>query len=344
MKRIAAMIHGNGTVEAVEQDVPELKENSVLVKIHASLISPGTEMNGVRLRREKPVKDGDYVFGYSSAGEIVEVKGDCKGLKVGQRVGCLTGGHVSLAVVPVNLAVPIPDDMTYEQATFLSLAATALQSVHRTEPMLGEYGVIAGLGIVGNMASQLFRISGARVLAWESLANRIAIAKKCGIADVVNIKEADAEASTKAFAAPYGLDFALVAFGGNAQKAFDSIHKCMKVSADTHEMGRITLVGGCSIEFRGGAASGNLDVRASSRTGAGYHDTAWEFGKDYPAVFVQFTSQRNAREIVRLISEKRLLVDPVITNRIPLERVGDAAELLITHPDREMGIILTQDK
>jgi threonine dehydrogenase-like Zn-dependent dehydrogenase len=55
---------------------------------------------------------------------------------------------------------------------------------------------------------------------------------------------------------------------------------------------------------------------------------------------VQFTTQRNLQEIVRLINEKRLLVDPMITHRLPLSEVGQAADLLLNQPNQAMGIIL----
>ena len=338
MKRETVVIRGNGAVEMEEREIPQMVPNSVLVKIHAALISPGTEVSVIRQRREKAADD-DIVLGYSCAGEIVEICGDARGLTVGQRVGCMSGGHVSHAVVPVNLVVPLPDEVSYEEGCFLSLAATALQGVRRTDVKLGEYGTVLGLGIVGNLAAQLFRISGARVLGMEGMKLRLEIAERCGI-QTLDINAGDSEPAVKAWADPYGLDFSLIAFGGNAQAAFDSIHRCMKVSADGHEMGRITLLGGCSIEFKGGAWSGNLDVRASSRTGAGYHDKAWELGADYPAVFVQFTSQRNARELVRLIAERRLLVRPLITGEMALSQAAQAYDLLIEHPDRHMGIIL----
>ena len=79
----------------------------------------------------------------------------------------------------------------------------------------------------------------------------------------------------------------------------------------------------------------------SSRTGAGYHDHDWELGKDYPAGFVQFTTQRNCRELIALIAEKRLLVDQLTTHRIPLENIREAGDLLVEHPDQALGVILT---
>ena len=105
-------------------------------------------------------------------------------------------------------------------------------------------------------------------------------------------------------------------------------------------MGNIVLIGGCKVEVGGGAWSGNLDFRASSRTGAGYHDTAWEHGRDYPAVFCEYNTRRNMHEFLTLLSEKRVKVAPMITHRLPLAEVGAAADLLLEHPDQALGMIL----
>lgn len=344
--RKAARITCDGKVVCVAQDIPELKENEVLIKVHCTLISPGTEMNTVKSRRAEAAPAGtESNFGYSSAGEIAAIKGDAHGLKVGMRVAGMGGGscHADWNCVPVNLVVPIPDGVSYEEATFASLAATSLQAVRRTEPKLGEYGMVLGLGIVGNVAAQLYTLSGARVIGWEALRRRRAIARKCGLRSLVDFTKVDAGEESKVFAAPYGMDFALLAFGGNADSAFESLKKAMKLSADGHMMGRVVVVGGCRFSFAGGANNGNIDVRCSSRTGAGYHDPAWEYGKDYPPGFVQFTSRRNACELLRLIAEKRLKVQPLITHRMKLEEVGAAAELLIAHPDKALGVILEMD-
>ena len=253
----AAVVTYNGQVECREMPLPELKDNEVLVKVHCSLISPGTEMNNPRNLRSKPAEDKNYAgqFGYSSAGEIIAVKGDVKDLKVGMRVACMGGGakHASFNCVPVNLVVPIPDNVTYEEATFASLAATSLQAVRRTEPQLGEYGIVLGLGIVGNLAAQLYQLSGARVLCWEALRSRRTIARKCGLKNSIDFRKVNAVEESKKFAAPYGVDFALMAFGGNADKAWENVLASMKVSADGHQMGRIVAVGGCKFTVGGGA-------------------------------------------------------------------------------------------
>ena len=344
MQRTAAIFTGSGEVKARQEELPELKQNEVRIKVAASLISPGTEMAGVKGKREKPdLEAKDTNFGYANAGEIIEIKGDVKDLKVGMRVAAMGGGgahHANYANVPVNMVVPIPDSVTYAQATYACLGATSLQAVRRADIKLGEYGMILGQGIVGNLAAQLSQINGGRVIGWEGFESRIAMAHACGINNVVNFREADPVEASKEFAAPYGMDFAVMAFGGPATEAFNSIKECMKVSADGHIMGNVVLVGGCLVEIGGGANTGNLNIKIASRTGPGYHDSEYEYGKDYPNAFVQFTTQRNLREIINLIAEKRLLVDPMTTHTLPLEEVGKAADLLINTPDKAMGIVL----
>jgi threonine dehydrogenase-like Zn-dependent dehydrogenase len=338
------MINGAGQVSVEEENLPALKTNEVLIKVHASLISPGTETGMVKKRRENPdMSIKPVAFGYANAGKIIEINGEAKGLKKGMRVAAMGAGyalHANYACVPVNMAVPIPDNVSYAQAAYACLGATALHGVRRVLPQIGEYGLVLGLGIVGNLTAQLCQLSGARLLVWETISSRKDIAGKCGIKNIINPKECDGVEAAKAFSAPYGVDFAVFAFGGEATDAFNMVMQCMKVSPDTHQMGRIVLVGATRISFGGGAASGNVDIRAASRTGPGYHDPAYEYGADYPNVFVDFTTRRNLREIIGLISEKRLLIDPVTTHAMALENAPEAVELLISQPDKALGIIL----
>lgn len=343
--RRVALISGSGKVLLRTEPTPELKPGQILIKVHASLISPGTEVMVMRMRRHSPDETVEpLVFGYSNAGEVLAVSPGCNRFKVGQRVVAMGGGyamHTDFACVPVNLAVPLPDNVSYHDAVYCCLAATALQSVYRTEPQLGEYGAVLGLGIVGNLAAQFYQLTGCRVIAWEGMDSRIQIANACGLENIVNIHKSDTVAATKEFASPYGLDFANIAFGGDATEPLQQVVQCMKVSADTHQMGRIVLVGGAKVTFSGGASMGNLDIRAASRTGPGYKDDAYEHGRDYPNAFVQFTTQRNMREIVRMMAEQRLHVAPLTTHRAPLDQVSEMMELLLTSPEKAVGVVLT---
>ena len=344
LERRTAIITGAGKVLTRREPTPELKPGQMLIKVHASLISPGTEVMTMRTRRQSPDDAVEpLAFGYSNAGEVVAVDQSCDRFKPGQRVVAIGAGyatHSTYVCVPVNLAVTLPDAVPYEEAVYCCLAATAMQSVYRTAPIIGEYGAVLGLGIVGNLASQFYQLAGCRVIAWEGVESRIRIANTCGISNVANFRQSDPVAATKAFACPYGLDFANIAFGGDATEPLQQVVNCMKLSADTHPMGRIVLVGGAKVAFSGGASMGNLNILAASRTGPGYKDESYEHGRDYPNAFVQFTTQRNMREIVRLLEEKRLNVVPLTTHCSPLDNVGEMMEMLLESPEKALGVVL----
>ncbi|MBP5638608.1 MAG: hypothetical protein J6X55_03960, partial [Victivallales bacterium] len=94
MKRIVGVVFYDGRIGVEEEEMPELVDNQVLVEVHSSLISPGTEMALARnLRKKHEAADSSpHKFGYSNAGIILETKGDVKGLKPGMRVACMGGG------------------------------------------------------------------------------------------------------------------------------------------------------------------------------------------------------------------------------------------------------------
>lgn len=347
-RKVSSIVVGvDGHLVLREAPLPALKDGQALVKVAVSLVSPGTEMGMLKTRRSKADPEAkECPFGYSGAGEILEIKGDCHGLKPGMRVACMGAGyaqHANYANVPVNMILPIPDSVSYEQASYACLGATALQSVRRAGPKIGENAIVVGLGIVGNLASQLLSLSGVNVAGWETTSFRMDVARRCGINSLVNPKDVDPVVATKALFAPYSAEIAIFAFGGSATKTYESISKCMCVSADTHMMGRAVLVGGCELVLNGGAANGNIDIRVSSRTGPGYKDAAYEFGRSYPACFVQFDTQRNLKVIIDNIASGRLHVDPITSHRIPMAKPDEAADLLLDHPDKALGVIFKME-
>ena len=140
--------------------------------------------------------------------------------------------------------------------------------------------------------------------------------------------------------AGYGMDFGVIAFGGDGTEALKQIVASLKVTPDTHRMGRIVIVGGATISHGFAAALGNVDVRSAARTGPGYHDEEYEHGREYPRVFVEWTTQRNLRECLRAMADGRLRVAPLITQRFGLEEIGQAVDELVERPAGALGVIL----
>jgi len=347
-KRTVAAVTGKGSITLIEQDVPPLTDGTVLVEVHSSLVSPGTELGGWRrLRAEldepKPLAE-PRPFGYANAGVVLETGEGVRGLRPGDRVACMGSGyalHADYAVVPQNLCAPLPDEVSFAQGAYGHLAATALHALRRGEPGFGEFTGVVGLGIVGQLAARLHQLAGRFVIGWDVIPLRCRVARGWGIDTAVLAGSEDEVAATEAFTAGAGLDSAVLAFGGDATAAVESIERCLKRSPDGHPVGRIVVVGGCKFPYTSSLT--NVDIRRASRTGPGYHDEPWERGADYPPVFVRWSTRANLQLCIRLIAAGRLDVNCLTTHTIPLARAEAGIAAIINEPDEILGVVFEME-
>lgn len=151
MKRKIAAIDGSGQGVCIEEDLPAIGPGEILVRVEASLISPGTELGNVGQIRKKPDPNKQpRPFGYTNAGVVERVGAAVEQFKPGQGVACMGGGyalHADWVCVPQNMSVAIPEGVRFEEAASVHLAATGLHAVRRTAPVYGENGVVVGLGL-----------------------------------------------------------------------------------------------------------------------------------------------------------------------------------------------------
>lgn len=344
-KRIVAARCDDRRIRLIEQDVPPLAPGAVLVRVRASLVSPGTELGGwagFSARPQEPASQTEpRPFGYSNAGVVMAVGEGAEEFAPGDRVGCIGGNyamHTDYAVVPHHLCVALPTEVDFAQGCYAMLTATALHAVRRGEPTLGESAVVVGLGPVGQLTARLYQMAGAFVVGWDTVALRREIAQQWGIDATVAVGADDVVAATRAFTRGYGLDAAVIAYGGEANQTVEDLEKSMKRSPDGHPMGRLVMVGQPHFEFK--STLTNLDYRRAARTGAGYHDEDWEFGAPYPSVFMRWTTRTNLELCMRLIAAGKVNVDVLTTHRIPLADVEAGIDAIIDDPDSILGVVL----
>lgn len=330
-----------GYIEVQEQPIPPLEPGTALVKVHASLISAGTEISRLRDRPRTP-GGSQRVFGYQNAGIVLEVGEGCRNLTPGTRVACMGGPysvHGEYAVVPQNLITPLPENVSYAEGAFIALAATAMQAVRRSDLVWGEEAAVLGLGIVGQLVAQICQIAGARVLAFDPLPLRVECARRAGVLLACTDTGEAAVSRVAAVTEGRGLDCAFLCVGDASNQVFPYVYKMMKRAPDTHAYGRVVSVGG-TLTHGMGASLGNLDIRSSARTGPGYHDPEYEYGRDYPEVFVRWSTQAHIRLFARWVSEGRLNVKDLITTRVPLEKAPEACYSLMDEPERHLGVVI----
>jgi threonine dehydrogenase-like Zn-dependent dehydrogenase len=247
--------------------------------------------------------------------------------------------HTGYAVVPHHLCAPLPENVGFEEGAYGHLAATALHAVRRARPELGEIFSVVGLGLVGQLTARLLQLAGCDVIGWDTLTPRLRTARRLGIKHTLNPAGEDPVAATLDVTGPQGLDGAVLAFGGDAGAVYEKILACLKRSPDGHPMGRIVVVGGARLAIPWMPA--NYDVRMASRTGPGYHDEAWEYGTDYPPVFMRWTTRTNLELCLRMMSDKRLNVKVLTTHRIPLAEADERIAALLPRAERVLGVVFT---
>jgi NADPH2:quinone reductase len=185
-------VGGPENLQYMELPTPEPGEGEVLVKLQAS----GVNFIDVYFRTgfykapETPVK-----LGNEGAGTVVAT-GKGAVLKAGQRVAytMARGSYAEYALVPERLLVPLPDEVSFEDAAAVMLQGmTAHYLTHSTFALQpGNTCLIhAAAGGAGLMTVQMAKIAGATVIGTCSTSEKAQIAKESGADHVILYSEAD---------------------------------------------------------------------------------------------------------------------------------------------------------
>ena len=210
---LVANYYSNRDIRLEERPIPKIDEGECLIKIHASSICGSDLMEWYR-KDSVPV-----VLGHETAGEIIEVGPGVNHLKVGDRVvashhvPCLECRHcrrgheticktlhrttfdpggfsqyVRLPKINTRLGVfQIPENVTYEEASFAEPLACVLRGQNRANLNEGDAVAIIGSGIAGILHISLAKFRGAEyIIASDINKMRLPWAKKFG-ADMVTL-------------------------------------------------------------------------------------------------------------------------------------------------------------
>jgi threonine dehydrogenase-like Zn-dependent dehydrogenase len=339
-----ACISNHAHVGIQEKPLQEPAAGEMLIRVECSLISPGTELQGLHNRSAKCYTGEEvwYEFGYQNAGVVADANG-CAGFADGDRVACMGAGyapHSNWSVVPQNLVWKLPDAVSFEEGAFTNLLGTALWATRRSQIQFGAHAAVVGLGIVGQLIAQICTLNGAHVIGIDRVAMRKEVALQLGAEYAADFDPNNIAGWKQKYTRGYGIDVGFVAFGGDASNVMTQLALVIKQSPDMHAYGKIVVVGAVQINAVLPAVFGNVDICASSRTGPGYHDKAWERGVEYPQALVPWNTQRNLEECFHAIASKKLNLAPLITHCVSLDEVPTACEQLVKHPEEALAVVV----
>ena len=171
-------------------------------------ISHGTEMSLYRgtapfatqafdleLRAFVPREQGTIYpmrLGTEYVGEVIEIGAGVVEVAVGDLVYG-RGGHRDIQQAPAAELVRLPDGLEPEAALFVHHGCVALNALHDAKMRLGDSVGVFGLGVIGLLALQMARLSGARrVFGADTFAMRRQLALEYGAEDGVRPAGGDA--------------------------------------------------------------------------------------------------------------------------------------------------------
>ncbi len=368
MKQVLQYPRRNGLV-LEECPHPVCKEGGLLVKNRFSLISPGTEraiidlatkslagkarsrpdlvkqvldkikteglmntLNKVRARLNVPIP-----LGYSSSGVVTEVGSGVADYGVGDRVACAGFGYASHAdeiFVPKNLAVPLPQNLTFEEGAFVTLGAIALWGVRQAGVTLGERVAVIGLGLLGQLTVQILRASGCQVIGVDIDQTRLDETARFGAELLVNSSDDNAERSIWHFTEGNGADAILITA---ATKSSQPVEFAATIARDR---ARVVMVGDVTMNLpRKPFYDKELSLSLSRSYGPGRYDSTYEEqGHDYPIGYVRWTENRNMRAFLDLVASGRIDVKSLVSDTVDITAAATAFERI--EAEKVLGILL----
>lgn len=200
-------------------EAPRPASNQVLVDIKACGLNFADLLMMKGTYQDTP--PAPFTLGMEVAGTIAATGSEVSTAQVGQRVAVFggTGGLAEQGAYPAASCVPIPDQMSFEDAAAFQIAygTSHVALDHRARLQPGEHLVVLGAaGGVGLTAVEIGRKMGAKVTAIARGADKLAVAENAGAHHLI---EANSENLRDQIKALGGADVVYDPVGGDGFKA-----------------------------------------------------------------------------------------------------------------------------
>jgi len=240
----AAVYRGPNQLAAESMPVPALSDGEILVRVRACGVC-GTDIKKIQHGLVPPPR----IFGHETAGEVVMTGAAVTRFSPGDRVAiyhhipcrrCFfcerklysqcehyrrtgttagfepAGGGFAQYVRVMDWiveqgTVPIPEDVSFEEASFLEPLNTCLKALETARLESGETIVILGQGPVGLLMMQAAVCAGAHVIGLDFMHTRLAVARELGAGHALDPRTDDVASVLGKITEGRGADLVIVA-------------------------------------------------------------------------------------------------------------------------------------
>lgn len=342
----AAVYRGMQDVRLEAVAVPEIGAGELLVRVHTCGVC-GTDLKKIATGSHSAPR----IFGHETAGVVAAVgpgvsdfhPGDrvvvfhhipcgecyycrhqtfaqCETYKrVGSTAGFEPSGGGFAEYVRVmdwivrRGTVPIPDGVSFEQASFVEPVNTCMKGVERLGLKAHETVLVIGQGPIGILLSVLAKRAGVRVITSDLYPRRLTIATSFGLDNIIDASRDDTVNRARAMTEGRGADAAILAVGGNGliRTAMDAVRPG----------GRILLF---AQTLRGEATIDPASVCVDEKTLLGSYSASVELQEES----VRFVMHREV-DLERLISHRFSLASSVEALNLAAHPQPDSMKIVI---------------
>jgi L-iditol 2-dehydrogenase len=256
----AQVFRGVNQLSYEEVPIPEIAPDEVLVKVNVVGLCQ-SDIKKIRY----PLYEPPRIFGHETAGTIDQVGAAVQNWQVGDRVVvlhhipcmhcayCLNenysmcdvyknitttagfapsgGGFAEYVKVPGHIVrhgglIPIPANVTFEQASFVEPTNCCLKAVKKAQIQPGQTVLVTGAGPIGLMFIMLAKYFGARAIATDLLPSRIEKALEVGAEAAFDARDTNLPGKIQALTGGMGVDTSLLAVP--SEKAFFQALECTR--------------------------------------------------------------------------------------------------------------------
>jgi L-iditol 2-dehydrogenase len=344
----AGVYREKGIVRVEEVPVPEVGDGEVLIKVAVCGVC-GTDIKKIFYRYVEPPQ----ILGHELAGTVVAVGHGVTKWKLGDRVmsfhhipcgecffcerrmfsQCklykstgLTAGFTpngggfgeyvkAMPWVAERGLVALPDNVSFEEATFIEPINTIVKAVQKARLAAGETVLIIGCGPIGLQLLMVARIEGARIYTSDPMATRREKSLKLGALESFNPVSGKLVEEIRARSEGRGADVVLVAVAHPAV--------VVEALAAARPGGRVLL-------FAANDPITKIEFPASA------------VGIDEKEILGSYSAAVDIQESAAgLVLGKKLPVMDIVTHRFPLDRIQEGLELAARPTEDSLKILIT---